>query len=73
VDEAEQGRAAAVLPGQAEEVQAGDIGDAPLVDRSTWRVAASSRAIWNPELPPPTTSTGPGGNVRGLRYPALCS
>jgi len=31
-DEAEQGRAAAVLPGQAEEVQAGDIGDAAPVD-----------------------------------------
>ena len=32
VDEAEQGRAAAALPGQAEEVQAGDIGDAAPVD-----------------------------------------
>jgi hypothetical protein len=32
VDEAEQGRAAAVLPEQAEEVQAGDIGDAAPVD-----------------------------------------
>ena len=32
VDETEQGRAAAVLPGQAEEVQAGDIGDAAPVD-----------------------------------------
>ena len=32
MDEAEQGRAAAVLPGQAEEVQAGDIGDAAPVD-----------------------------------------
>ena len=31
-DEAEQGRAAAVLPGQAEEVQARDIGDAAAVD-----------------------------------------
>src|SRR6476659_7653158 len=33
VDESEQGRAAAVLPGQAEEVQAGDIGDAAAVDQ----------------------------------------
>src|SRR5690606_19700770 len=32
VDEAEQRRAAGVLPGQAEEVQAGDVGDATPVD-----------------------------------------
>src|SRR5690348_7725134 len=31
-DEAEQGRASGVLPWQAEEVQAGDIGDAAAVD-----------------------------------------
>ncbi|HEX3305496.1 MAG TPA: hypothetical protein VHS32_04555, partial [Streptosporangiaceae bacterium] len=32
VDEAEQGRASGVLPGQAHEVQAGDIGDPAPVD-----------------------------------------
>src|SRR5437588_9049428 len=32
VDEAEQGRTAGVLPGQAHEVQAGDIGDPAPVD-----------------------------------------
>jgi hypothetical protein len=32
VDEAEQGRASGVLPGQAHEVQARDIGDAAAVD-----------------------------------------
>jgi len=51
----------------------GSIGAQVAIDRSTWRVAASSSAIWNPELPPPTTSTGPGGRACGLRYPALCS
>ena len=51
----------------------GSTGALVAIDRSTWRVAASSPAIWNPELPPPTTSTGPGGKARGLRYPALCS
>jgi hypothetical protein len=43
------------------------------MDRSTLRLAASSWAIWNPELPPPTTSTGPSGRDRGLRYPELWS
>ena len=37
VDEAEQGRAAGVLPGQAEEVQPGDIGDAAPVDDAARR------------------------------------
>jgi hypothetical protein len=38
------------------------------IDRSTWRPAvASSPAIWTPELPPPTASTGPGGSACGLR------
>src|SRR5690349_10709834 len=32
VDEAEQGRASGVLPWQAQEIQAGDIGDAAAVD-----------------------------------------
>ena len=40
------------------------------VDR---RVALSSSAICRPELPPPTTSTGPSGRASGLRYSALCS
>ena len=51
----------------------GSIGALVAIDRSTWRVAASSSAIWNPELPPPTTSTGPAGRACGLRYSALCS
>jgi hypothetical protein len=41
----------------------GSIGDRSPIDRSTWRVAANSSAIWNPELPPPTTSTGPPGKA----------
>ena len=36
-------------------------------------MAASSRAIWKPELPPPTTTAGPSGSASGLRYSALCS
>src|SRR5690242_3819124 len=43
----------------------GSTGALVAIARSTWRVAASSPAIWNPELPPLTTRTGPGGNVRG--------
>jgi hypothetical protein len=39
----------------------GSIGDFVAIDRLTGRLAASSAAIWNPELPPPTTSTGPSG------------
>jgi hypothetical protein len=35
---------------------------------STWRVAASSSAIWNPERPPPTT-TGP--HRQGLRVAVI--
>src|ERR671930_2118596 len=51
----------------------GSIGYLVAIDRSTWRVAASSSAIWNPEFPPPTTSTGPSGRAWGLRYSALCT
>jgi len=47
----------------------GSIGAQVAIDRSTWRVAASSSAIWNPELPTPTTSTGPSGRACGLRLP----
>jgi len=46
----------------------GSTGILVAIDRSTWRpAAASSPAIWKPELPPPATSTGPGGRAWGLR------
>jgi hypothetical protein len=41
----------------------GSIGWVVAMDGSMVRVAASSSAIWKPELPPPTTSTGPSGRA----------
>jgi hypothetical protein len=35
------------------------------IDRCTSCVAETSSAIWKPVLPPPTTSTGPGGSASG--------
>jgi len=46
----------------------GNTGSLVAIDRSTRRPAAAiSSAIWNPELPPPTTSTGSSGRACGLR------
>jgi hypothetical protein len=40
----------------------GSIGDLVAIDRSTWREAASSSAIWNPSSrPPPPAPAPPGG------------
>src|SRR4029079_8798562 len=49
----------------------GTVGIRLPTERSTCREADSSRAIWHPELPAPTTRTSPRGRRSGRWYHAL--